>query len=160
MKKLVVALAALAFAAPAHAGMGLTANMSGLSDGTYWAPSLDYRSGGWLVQMHVLDLVGNVTNKTVNLGVDVTKITQKEKIAEDIEGVLMLGGGARVLTNTDFDPLMFNLVGEARMGAERKKKAGIGIYVVPMIGLTNIPTASEEIDLTYGGGVQISTWMK
>jgi hypothetical protein len=157
VKALVASLALLATAAPAWAGVGTSAYMSASSDTTFWLPSLDVRNGGLLVQIHALDLVGGLPSKVINTGVDVTTVVVKRKIATDVEGVVMPGGGARLLTDTGFNNVGFNLVGQARIGAEVKQGMGFGVYVVPHIGITNIATG--DIGLAYGGGLQVSAWL-
>lgn len=161
MKSLLGLGALLALVVPgiAHAGVGTTAYMSHLSDGTAWWPSLDVRTKGWLVQIHALDLVGSLPNKYVDVGFDVTKNVVKKKVDEDIEGVVMPGLGARFYSaDTRFSNPQFNVVVETRMGAEIKKGAGFGMYVVPMIGVGNVATGNFGV--TYGGGLQVSAWVK
>ena len=154
-KLLVVALGAMV-SAPAWAGVGTTATFSATSDGPTWTPSLDYRAGGWLVQVHLLDLIGGLPNKVVNTGVDVTNVVVKRKVAQDVEGVLMPGIGARLFADSGFETVGFNIVAKARIGAEIKQGMGFGVYVVPTIGASNLVTG--DVGLAYGGGVEISAW--
>jgi hypothetical protein len=156
MKKLIAALSALLVASPAWAGVGATASMTAASDGTAWAPSIDYRGGGWLVQVHALDLIGGLPSKMINTGVDVTTVAVKRKVAADVEGVVMPGGSARLAADTGFNAVGFNLLAQARMGAEIKQGMGFGVYVVPQIGISNIATG--KVSLAYGGGLQVSAW--
>ncbi len=181
MKKLVLALG-LTASSPAFAGVGMTAYLptpgaclvatdlgstvvvgaSGggwLCDGTTWAPSLDYRAKGWLVQLHALDTLAALAAQSVRFGAEVSGTAIKAKVANDFEGVFMVGGGFGVYrdgpsgTNNSSE---FNFDVKARLGGERKAGVGLGIYVVPAIGLST--RLSDEVKLTYGGGIEISTW--
>lgn len=159
MKKLLAtaALAALSFlvAPKAEAGVGMTANLGGWTDGTYWLPSIDYRAKGLLVQVHALDLINGIKGGgfALNTGADVTYVVVKKQIAPEIEGVLMPGAGIRVVDQGDIG---FNFMAQARMGMEMKKGMGFGVYVVPGLGISNIGTG--DIGVATGGGVQISSW--
>ena len=160
MKKLLGLIGLVAaLSSPAHAGVGSTAYLGGTVDGTQWVPSLDIRASGWLVQIHVLDTaVGFATSATpgsfvLNTGADVTKIVAKRKIAAELEGVFMPGGGFRVVNTPG--TFGFNVNLEGRLGAELKDSAGIGMYVVPMIGLSNL---GGNTGVNYGGSLQVSVW--
>ena len=157
MKRLtIVALAAL-YAPFAQAGIGVTAGGGQYLDGTSWFPSIDWRDNGVLVQMHLLDQLQPIATGGKfypNLGVDVSFVAVKKKIAEEVEGVVMPGGGVRV---SGSDPLGWNVMFESRFGMEMKKGMGFGVYVVPALGVTNGVTG--DVGLNYGGGVQISVWM-
>lgn len=165
MKKLLgwMALAALAAPTSALAGVGATAHLVSMSDGTATMPTLDYRAKGWLVQVDVLDLVGDLPNKTVNLGFGVSKNVMKKKtddVGKQIEGVVMPGVAARVWSNTASETTVFNAVAQVRLGAEMKDDFGFGMYVVPMIGAGNVASPTGDLGLTWGGGLQVSAWIK
>lgn len=151
-----LALAALTLPSVAHAGVGSTAYLGGYSDGTGWVPSIDYRDSGLLVQVHLLDLLGGLTMDFTNIGADVTSVIQKRKVAENVEGVVMLGGAVRYFQVKGLDG-DFNLLLKSRMGAEMKEGAGFGIYVTPAIGITTA-SLSGDMGLAYGGGIEISCW--
>lgn len=155
MKKL-VALVLLAAPQAAFAGFGATAHLTGLTDGTSWVPSLDYRSKDLLVQVHILDTLLNTAGGgdfALDAGVDVTYAAVKKKVAPETEGVLMPGGSIRLANYSDFG---LNVIAEMRMGAEMKKGMGFGIYVVPQLGVTTLP---GEFRVAYGGGLQVSAWL-
>ncbi len=155
MKKL-LAIALLLAPTSAFAGFGTTAHLTALSDGTGWVPSLDWRTKGLLVQTHLLDTLGSTAaggDFALNVGVDVTSVVVKKKVAEETEGVLAAGGGIRLANYGDFG---FNAFAEMRMGAEMKKGMGFGIYVVPQLGVSTIP---GEFRVIYGGGLQVSAWL-
>lgn len=154
-----LALAALTLSTPAQAGVGATAGLYSLTDGTSWVPSIDLRKGPVLLQFHALDLIGGLPADTINLGVDGAYLVKKAQAGEDVEGVIMLGGGFRFQTGFDFEHKQFNLVARTRMGAEMKKGAGIGLYVVPVAGVSNFGR-DEGVGFVYGGGVELSAWLK
>lgn len=164
MKQLLIILAALVTTAgsllpgAAHAGVGTSAGTGGYLDGTAYFPTLDYRAGGVLVQIHVLDQLQPFTSKGsfyLNTGADVTYVAIKKKVGPEVEGVFMPGGGLRVADQGD---LHFNLMAEARMGAEMKQGMGFGMYIVPALGLSSINSTDNKIHLNYGGALQVSAW--
>lgn len=157
MKKLLLALA-LAFASTsAQAGVGFTAGLGASTSSPYvaFAPTLDYRTGGWLVQLHAFDLIGQLPAGNLDIGVDVTAIAIKRRVGQEVEGVFMPGAGVTLFTDTGFHSVGWRAEAEARFGAEMKQGIGFGIYVVPVLGATNL-TGSTGI--SYGGSVQVSTW--
>ncbi|MDP2315993.1 MAG: hypothetical protein Q8P41_24060 [Pseudomonadota bacterium] len=162
MKKFLALLGlALASATPAHAGFGMTAYMGGTNDGAalgIQAPTLDYRASGVLVQVHLLDLIGELPNKYLDLGVDVSGIAMKRKVAADVEGVLMPGGSVTLHADTGFDSVGWQALAQLRMGAEMKQGMGFGMYIVPVIGASNLLTG--KVGLAYGGTLQVSAWFK
>lgn len=163
MKKLLALAALVLSSSPAHAGVGSTAFLGATSDGTAWAPSLDIRSEGWLVQIHALDLIGMLPSKYINVGLDVSKIAVKRKVGEEVEGVFMPGASVRFLADTGFASKNFNVLAEARLGAEMKQGMGFGLYVVPQIGVGNLASVGNpggDFGLVYGGSLQASVWFK
>ena len=139
----------------AHAGVGFSAGGFAYTDGTSFAPSIDYRVKGLLVQVHLLDLLsGPATGGkfAVNTGADITYVVVKKKCAPEVEGVFMPGIGFRVAATGDIG---FNAMAKARFGAEMKKGIGFGMYVVPALGVSNL---YGKITPNYGGGVEVSAW--
>jgi hypothetical protein len=159
MKTLLGAIGFLiASTSPAWAGTGATAYVGGYADGTRWNPSLDYRAKGILVQLHVLDWVqapgASGYDFVPNAGVDVTGVAIKKKVGPDVEGVWMPGGGVRIQSYGG--TLSWNAMAQARFGAEMKQGMGIGVYVVPAVGVTNFLTG--DVGFNYGGSLQVSAW--
>ncbi len=151
-----LASAALALApSPAQAGVGFSAGGFAYTDGTSFAPSIDYRAKGLLVQVHLLDLLSGPAvggGFALNTGADVTYVVIKKKCAPEVEGVFMPGIGFRV---ADLGDIGFNAMAKARFGAEMKKGIGFGMYVVPALGVSNF---YGKITPNYGGGVEVSAW--
>jgi hypothetical protein len=160
MKKLLalVGLAALG-TSPAYAGIGATAAIGSTNEaaGVLFAPTLDYRGGGVLAQVHLLDLIGQLPNKYVDVGFDITGVALKRKVGEDVEGVVMPGAAVLLYAPTSFDSVGFHVLAETRFGAEMKQGAGIGIYVVPQLGVSNL---TGTFGVAYGGSLQVSAWLK
>lgn len=159
MKRLLaLSTLSLLLSGPAWAGVGLTGYFGGgvSRDATVWAPSIDWRQSGLLVQVHALDLLAPLATGQdfyVDTGVDVTYVAAKKKVGPEVEGVIMPGGGVRISTANDTG---WYVIGEVRMGAEMKQGAGFGMYVVPYLGVTNL--VHSDVGLTYGGTIQVSTW--
>lgn len=162
MKKLLGLAGFLAMLSPgaAVAGVGTTVHSTYLSDGTSWVPSLDIRTSGWLFQIHALELVGKLPDKTIDLGLGVSKVAVKRKVGPEVEGVVMPGGSVRLLSDTSFGDPRFNVVALTRIGAEMKQGMGFGFYAVPMLGVSNASAVDDKIHLAYGGGLEISAWLK
>lgn len=169
-----VALVAIFAPGLAHAGFGATAHLGGLSDGTSWAPSLDWRAKGFLVQVKLIDTIGSITDDHLDVGAAFSGVAAKRKIADQIEGVMMPGGRVTyygfigdlgdAASKGKVQSGGFSLTGEFRMGMEMKDKMGFGVYVVPQIGISNrlgVGTVAEdesELGLAYGGGLEVSAW--
>lgn len=176
MKKILGLIALTAAMAPsaAFAGFGMTASLGGLSDGTSWAPSMDWRSRGFVVNLNAVDLIGGVPDDRLNLGAGFSVIAMKREIAQEVEGTLMpgariryagfLGDTADALSTAKLQDSGFNVTGQLRMGMEMKKGMGFGVYVVPQLGVSNIfglgavGANKAEMSLTYGGGLEVSAW--
>ncbi|MEL6345010.1 MAG: hypothetical protein AAFV53_17965 [Myxococcota bacterium] len=184
MKRLLpVALGALLFALPqtAEAGFGLTAQIASVenataSSGTIYTnrqhryPTLDYKSGRFLLQVAALDLINSIGfEDNLLFGVNGFYQMRKAPMSETVTGVTQLGATFdydQIGEDTNFTTIQF----AGRMGAQVNKKMGFGIYIVPQIGVT---LASDEffisgpsddstsnLSLAVGGQVQVSVWMK
>ncbi|MBM4364750.1 MAG: hypothetical protein FJ102_00935 [Deltaproteobacteria bacterium] len=172
MKKLLM-LMVLAAPTSAFAGFGATAHMTGLSDGTGWSPSLDWRQKGVHVNLQAIDIIDALGDDELNLGAGFAIVAAKRTITPQVEGTLSPGLALRYYSiNGDVGDAMekakmqrsgFNLVGQFRMGMEMKEKMGFGVYVVPQLGVTNLKTLGgkeddSEIKLVGGGGLEVSAW--
>lgn len=187
MKKLLVVLLAFAAPATAFAGVGATAHLATVNDGTAWAPSLDFRYSGFLVQLDVLNLIGglpapdkdaataswlqDLPHDQLNFGLAGSYVVLKKKCMPDIEGVFMPGLEFRYFgyigdTGKQYSDAKLTGGGvhallEGRFGMEMKQGAGFGVYVVPQLGISSIPAIGlkdSKIALVYGGGVEVSAW--
>lgn len=170
MKKLLM-LMALAAPTSAFAGFGATAHMTALSDGTSWAPSLDWRQKGVHINVQAIDLIDGLGNDELDLGAGFAIVAAKRTITPQVEGTVSPGLALRYysITGDNADRSDkdqdggFNLVGQFRMGMEMKEKMGFGVYVVPQLGVSNIgsiggPEDDSKIKLVGGGGLEVSAW--
>lgn len=153
-----LALAALAQPTPALAGVGTTAAFGGGVGVTAGpsAPTLDYRRGPVLVQLRLLDQLAPLALSGpfyVNTGLDVTAVALHQPVSPHVEGVIMPGAGVHLDTAAG---LAWDFVLEARVGAEVQDKMGLGLYVVPTLGLTDRVTG--DLGVAYGGSIQLSVW--
>ncbi len=175
-KNVLGTLAILAMLVPdaAHAGFGATAALGGLTDGTSWAPSLDWREKGTHISLQAIDTIGGLTSDRLDLGLGAAFVVVKRQIAPEVEGTFSPGARVRyfqfmgdtgdALSDAKMQASGFNVVGQFRMGMEMKKGMGFGVYVVPQIGASNlfqvgtILDKDAELGLTYGGSVEVSAW--
>lgn len=187
MKKLLAAIVLGALPSAAFAGVGATAHLGAMNDGTTWAPTIDYRAKGLLIQADLLTFVGNIgannedkvgddlyLHDKLDLGLAASYAVLKKKCMEDVEGVWMpglefryvgfIGDTGEALGDAEFQSGAVNVSIKSRMGMEMKKGAGFGVYVVPKMGISTVNTIGlipdEEVTLnfTYGGGIEVSAW--
>ena len=167
MKRVLFALAALILPQSAFAGFGVTGYLGGGFGGfggqTYGPimsglPTLDWHSAPHLVQLDLLGLISSITTKE-NLGIDAAYYytSYKGEIHDNWKGTvapgLHLGYAQDATTDTDHFDALVNL----RMGAEALKAMGVGIYVVPGIGIHNV--SDDKIYLAMSGGIELSVWL-
>lgn len=154
------ALAVVIFAgaaAPAWAGVGTTVSLGGLQDGTAWVPSIDWREGRVLVQLHLLDQLAPVAAGEAfypRTGADVSVAVYRHEVAGPVVGVVMPGLGFRL---EGAAPVGWNLSASARLGMEAERGLGLGLYAVPSLGVTTLLTGSPNVN--YGGTLQVSAWL-
>ena len=196
MKRLLLALPLFALTAAAmpsvaEAGLGFTAYPFGgefaKSGALYTSifgsvPSIDWKDGGNYVQVHLFELIDGLALGKVDLpdgsdaslaqlrlGVNYYKKSGKSKtITDRVDGVVFYGGSLDVVKNLDSDNdyLTFAPAFACRAGAQVSGGMGIGIYVVPTIGIayTDLDGGGDAIDAEfkpYGGGtLQVSVWTK
>lgn len=142
--------------APALAGVGVTASVGGDYDGTAWAPSLDWREGRLLVQLHLLDQLAPMASGVglyPRTGLDVAWGLVHTPVTDELDGVVMPGVAVRI---DGAGPVGWNAGVEARAGVELHRRMGMGVYVVPKLGVTTLVTGSPG--LNYGGALQVSVW--
>ena len=173
MKRILFALAALILPQSAFAGFGTTgyllsgssfvgAGVGGFGGQTYGPimsglPTLDYHSDPHLVQIDVLGLISSITTKE-NFGFDAAYYytAYKGEIHDNWKGTVSPGGHLGYYKdpadNSSFDAL-FNL----RMGVQAVKEMGVGLYVVPGIGIHNV--SDDKIYLAMSGGLELSVWL-
>jgi len=173
MKRLLFVLAALVLPQSAFAGFGTTgyllsgssflgAGVGGFGGQTYGPlmsglPTLDYHSDPHLLQIDVLGLLSSITTKE-NFGIDVAYYytAYKGDVHDNWKGVIAPGGHLGYLSEAagnDHLDLLFNM----RMGVQAVKQMGVGLYVVPGIGIHNV--SDDKLYLAMSGGLELSVWL-
>jgi len=176
MKRLCIVGLAAALPMTAEAGWGLT-NYSSIEhsgDELYYSPghtlpSLDWKGGGILIQVDMLETIASVTrDDDIFFGLNAyqtVRLPRDSEINDNVQGVVQLGG------TFDYDQAGQDLsyltaMASMRVGAQAQKKMGFGMYVVPQVGL-NILTGDadavelareDSIEIAVGGQLQISVW--
>jgi hypothetical protein len=166
MKRILFALAALILPQSAFAGFGTTGYLGGGFGGfggqtagpiMSGLPTLDYHSDPHLVQIDVLGLISSITTKD-NFGFDVSYYytSYKGEIHENWKGIVAPGGHLGFEKDpADVKALdaLFNL----RLGVQAAKEMGVGLYVVPGIGIHDV--FDDKIYLAMSGGIELSVWL-
>ena len=174
MKRLLFALAALILPQSAFAGFGTTgyllsgssfvgAGVGGLGGQTRGPimsglPTLDYHSGDNLLQLDVLGLISSITTKD-NFGFDAAyyKTTYKGEIHENWKGTVAPGIHVGFLKDGPADTSHLDALVNLRMGVQALKEMGVGLYVVPGIGIHDV--FDDKIYLAMSGGIELSVWI-
>ncbi|MFT4979118.1 MAG: hypothetical protein ACI8S6_005028 [Myxococcota bacterium] len=160
-----------AFPMTANAGFGVTAALGSYENSIntdYYVPqhaypTIDYKQGPYLVQVAVLDLINTMASDDedqILFGLNGFYRIGKGPIAGEVHGVRQIG--ATIDYNQVGQDITFTTVQAAfRMGAEASKKMGIGLYVVPEIGvnIASEDAREESLEIAVGGQVQLSIWM-
>jgi hypothetical protein len=168
MKRVLFALAACVLPQAAMAGVGVTGYLGGGGFGgalggqvfppimSGW-PTLDYHSGPELVQVDLMGLIGSITLKD-NLGIDAAyyHTTYKGSISDNWKGTVAPGlhiGFAKTPTDDKHLDALVNL----RMGVQALKEMGVGLYIVPGIGIHDY--FDDKIYMAMSGGIELSVWV-
>lgn len=117
-----------------------------------FAPSLDIRAEPVIVQIHVLEFTeALVDDEELYLGANVLFAAGASPLHGPWLGVVQPGFGFDIVG----DPLLLSLTGQCRLGVEAQEAAGVGLYVVPELG---IALADNQSDWIAGGSLQLSVW--
>ncbi len=173
MKRMIIAGLLAAAPLSAQAGFGVTGYLGSVelsSKYTYQSPahqypSIDYKSGPLVVQVDALSLFESVfRDDDIHLGVNVYQTTIKKKVTSEFGGVVQFGGSLDY-DQAGSDLSFITLLAGMRMGAQAQKGMGMGIYVVPEVGI-NVANGDaadafreDSMEFAFGGQVQISTWL-
>ncbi|GEM_PF-6538525 len=156
MKRLLAATALLLTPGLAQAGVGTSYGLGGFSlfgsANTWYLPSVDVRSPTMHLQIRALDTLANLANEDIYLAGSYWM----PMVAQDLGNgsVVVQPGGTAILANqVDWG---IGLLGGARVGAEWEDQAGIGVYVVPQLG---IAYDDPNVDVIFSGAVEISVWL-
>jgi hypothetical protein len=156
-----VALAGgVGFTGSVGGGGGLASLFSATGGGAYphlqsGYPTLDYHSDKHLIQLDLLGLISSITiSDNIGVAANYYYQTYRGKVTEELRGTVAPGLGIGyygVSGSTSVDGIV-NL----RMGVQTAKEMGVGLYVVPGIG---VGSYADELELVLGGSVQLSVWM-
>ena len=171
MKRFLVAGLLTALPLTANAGFGVTAALGTIENSTntdyftgqHLYPTLDYKSGPILVQVAALDLLNTLASDDEDIllfGLNGYYQIGKGKINDNLMGVRQVGA------SLDYEQLgeditFTTLLASLRMGAQASGKMGVGLYVVPQLGINMASEDAREdsMELAVGGQVQLSVWM-
>lgn len=163
-KKLALSLALLAPATPAWAfGIGTTLGVgSALTFGVPGAgptlsstaggflPSLDFHFGDVALQVHVLELLGGLSNEVFYVGANVYFGIPVGSVGK-WDAVIAPGAGLDVY----FEPFGLGITAESQFGITLPGAVSVGIYIVPAIGVWVL---DGSVDLLTAGTLQWSIW--
>lgn len=171
IKRILAATLLTALPMTAHAGFGVTAALGSIEnsiDDTYYSgqhlyPTFDYKSGPYLFQVGLLDIINSALDETDEnnalVGVNFFYQYAKAPVAPNVTGVRQIG------VTFDYDQagedINFTTIQAAgRFGAQASKKMGIGLYVVPELGvnIASEDAREDSMKLAVGGQVQLSVW--
>jgi hypothetical protein len=167
MKRVLFAFAALILPQSAFAGFGVTGylggGMGGLG-GQVWGPitsglpTIDYHSGAHLVQVDLLGVISSITTED-NFGIDAAyyNTIKKGEISDRWKGTVAPGLHVGYANDATTDTSSFDAIVNLRMGAQALKELGVGIYVVPGIGIRNV--SDDKLYMAMSGGIELSVWL-
>jgi hypothetical protein len=168
MKRVLFALAALILPQSAFAGFGVTGHLGGgfggLGGQTWppimsYLPTLDYHSGPELLQVDLLGLISSITTED-NIGIDAAfyHTTYRGEISDRWKGTVAPGLHVGFHKQPDpIDQTHLDAIVGLRMGAQALKEMGVGLYVVPGIGIRNV--FDDKVYLAMSGGIELSVWV-
>lgn len=156
MKRL-LAVAALALASsPAYAGVGTSYGLSSFAlfgaASTWYLPSVDVRNDGMHLQIRGMDTLAHLVNEDIYLAGSYWMPFMSQDLGKG--SVVVQPGGTAVIAN--FGDWGIGLLGGARVGGEWVDEGGIGVYVVPQMG---IAYDDPDVDVLFSGSVEISVWL-
>jgi hypothetical protein len=150
----------------AHAvGIGSTAGLGtgglfvfdgdffGLGSSLGFAPTLDIHANPVLIQIHVLEFTEALIDaEDIYLGANVLFAAHEAPLAGPWLGVVEPGFGIDLYAAND---TAVAITGQCRLGAQVQEAAGLGVYVVPEVG---IGITDGDADWIAGGTLQVSAW--
>lgn len=125
----------------------------GLFGGLGFAPTLDIHADPVLVQIHALEFTEALIDaEDIYLGANVLFSVHDAPLGGQWLGVVEPGFGFDVYSAGD---TTIALTGQCRLGGQVQDAAGLGVYVVPEVG---IGINDGDADWIAGGTLQISAW--
>lgn len=117
-----------------------------------FAPTFDIRAEPVIVQIHVLEFTeALIDSDELYLGANVLFAAGARPLHGPWLGVIQPGFGVDMVG----DPLVLAITGQSRFGIEAQDAAGVGLYVVPEVG---IALGDDTSDWIAGGSLQLSVW--
>ncbi len=124
-----------------------------LGAGLGFAPTLDIHANPVLVQIHVLEFTeALIDDEDIYLGANVLFGVHEAPVGGQWLGVVEPGFGVDLYAAGD---TWIGLTGQCRLGAQVQEAAGLGVYVVPELGLG---ISDGDADWIAGGTLQVSAW--
>ena len=164
MRRLFAVLALLCIPGTAQAmgygtsyGLGLESSSRGYYVAPFGLyPSLDLYLDAMTLQFHPLELVQGITQDDIWLGANAYFPGPTFTTGTALEGTIMPGASIDLVADTDFKPLYLALMAQGRLGVQTAETMGVGVYVVPGLGLA---MADGDFELMLGGHVELSIWL-
>ena len=167
MKRVLFAFAALILPQSAFAGFGVTGYLGGGMGGLggevqppirSGLPTFDWHSREHLVQLDLLGIISSITTEE-NFGLDAAYYytSFKGDIHDNWKGTVAPGLHLGYLNYALTDQSAFDAILGLRMGAQALKEMGVGIYVVPGIGIRNV--SDDKLYMAMSGSIELSVWL-
>ncbi|MEQ1571191.1 MAG: hypothetical protein ABMA64_36520 [Myxococcota bacterium] len=122
-----------------------------LFGGPAFVPTVDLVFDPVIVQIHALDTLDAAFDEQLYLGANLYVEVVSQPIGGKWEGVVQPGGGLDLFG----DPTTVVIDGQVRLGAQAAEQAGVGLYVVPALGLV---ASDGDSSLFASGALQLSVW--
>ena len=157
MRKLLCAGLLLAAPSTALAGFGTTGSLgsevssNGFIGLEIW-PTFDFVSDGVILQFHVLELLQGLASEQVAIGLNGYIPIMSYGVSSSFDGTIQVGGTLDIVG----DPFVVSFGATSRFGVETEGAMGLGLYVVPVVGITVI---EDDLGLLTGGAIQLSVWV-
>lgn len=119
-------------------------------------PSLDLRLKKVDLQIHALEFIGGIAGDTLLVGGNILFRGLERPAPGPFTGVVDPGVSIDIAADTDFAPTNLGVMGLARMGVEAQERFGVGVYVVPAVG---VGLLEEDFELLVAGSLQFSVWV-
>lgn len=127
------------------------ATVPSLSAGGF-LPTLDLHFDTFHLQIHALETIDLLFDEEILLGANGYVDMVQRPVSGSLDAVFAPGAGVDILG----DPFTLALTGEAQIGVRSRGEAGIGVFVVPALG---IGLNDGTSDLIAAGTLQISVWL-
>ena len=154
MKRVLAALSLALVSSPAFAGVGSSYGLGTFSafaaTNGWQLPSVDVRNDRFHLQIKALDTLAYLANEDIFLSGSVWIPYMAQDLGKG--AVVVQPGGSAVLTNIGDS---IGLTGGARMGAEWADQGGLGVYVVPQLGVGY----DGDVEVLFSGFLEISVWL-